>query len=321
MEKNLNQPIFVPDNVRRWFDREIVRVLKDSRLWHPDLCPFYRLFLLNGQPGTQMDGVLYSLIKSYGTNISFDYLKITNDEEKHEKFFETHYVGEVVTPLKDILIIDNVECLLNKQDVLGSKIYHLKRLNYSFIIAISSEFPNNEHLFWKQFKVRIPMRLPSLDHYKLLLQYLFNRWSRHWKYSKVDLSDEDFNNLAMYCCYCTPKDVIHFTKNIFRNVIDSFPDNNINITMSLLEDTNNMFLFTPFYNDENTYCIINEDKSKIQKRFDPQLAMAEELNFNNNGTTTGGGRKRLRTLTNTSTTVQIGSTLITEGTGTSGTGI
>ena len=309
MEKNNLLPIFIPDNVKHWFEREIVRFIKQPELWNDELVCFKRLFLLMGQSGTQMDAVLAMLYGNYlqdflekGVRVQFLRIK---DESSYTAFFDEHYVTtEIENPNKSILIIDRVELLLQyHQDALKFKINHLKRLNFLFIICITNEFPNDQYKFWDQFKDRIPMRLPGLDFYKRLLQYRFNQWSTHWKYSKVQLSDKDYDQLSMYCAYCTPKDVIQFTETIFRKIIVSYPEDNLDITLNTIENKDLGFLFTPFFNDDTTYCIINKDKSREQHRFDPALAGDSEINNNS--------RKRLRSaVTNTtssSSSVQIGS--------------
>jgi hypothetical protein len=217
-----------------------------------------------------MDGVMYSLLSQYST-ISFDYFKVQEQGFNLDLLFTRES--------KDILILDNVDKLLYYNN---PNINHLKKLdNYLFVVCLTHEFCNNQFAFWVQFKNKLSVKLPSLEFYTSLLKYYFGKWATHWKHSKVLLSEEDYTTLAKYCAYCTSKDVAKFTQNVFYKII--YDENATDITLSFLENKDNMLLFTPF--DEYTYCIINEDKSKIQKRFDPADNLSELDNIT---------RKRLR---------------------------
>lgn len=287
-------PIFIPDNVKRWFEREVIRFLKEPTLWNNELVPPRRLFLMLGQKGTQMDLVILLLSKG----ITVEYLTI-NDSEDYSKFFEEDEKKEFKN---HILVIDKVNLLFEYHANLGVKINHLKRLKYQFIICITTEYPNDQYKFWQQFKDRVPMKLPGPEFIKTLLKYRFTKWANHWKYSSVKLTEENYNDLVTYCAYCTSKDINDFTERIFRKIIDEYPTNNLDITMEFIENKYNQFLFTPFRNDDTTYCIVNEDKRIIQHRFDPlNTNNDDELIINNNSS-----KKRLRTtVTDTTTTTTI----------------
>ena len=270
----MDAPIFIPPNISHWFEKCIVNVLKYPQHWSKELCPFKRVFLISGQKGTQVDGILYSLLLQHKIT-SFDYFKVHAHEDVASLFEEKN-------DYKDVLIINNVDKLLYHQHI---GINYLKKLKYLFIICCTHDFYNDQILFWKQFKFKLSIKLPSLEFYTLLLRHYFSEWAKHWKTSKVLLNDENYDTLAKYCAYCTSKDVAKFAQNVFSKIIYDYPEENTDITMSYLENKDNMLLFTPFSEDDYTYCIVNEDKSRIQKRFDP---VQNDLEFNNLT------RKRLR---------------------------
>lgn len=246
---------FVPDNVKLWFDKEITRAITNSQLWHKEVAPIQRVFLLYGQSGTQMSKVVEQLLV----------------EAKIESFQIANYSDvknlEVVTDQLEkakalVLVINNIHKLTEN--------IKLTTLNYVLIICISKTMFTNDD-FWKQFKVRIPMRLPTLEYYIAMMRYRIEEiWKAHWPNS-IKLTDEDYQWLGKECCaYCTPKDVILFTEKIFYKIIYMYPEEQLVITRAVLENTDNEFLYLPF-GDGDTYCIVNEDKSRLQHRVDPDL--------------------------------------------------
>lgn len=262
---------FVPDNVKRWFDREIARAITNSQLWHKEVAPIERVFLLYGQSGTQMPKVLEQLL----IEAKIESYEIANySDVKNLEVFNY----QLKKPKALVLVINNIHKLAEN--------IKLTTLNYVLIIGISKTMYTNDD-FWKQFKVRIPMRLPTLEYYVAMMRYRFEeRWKVHWPNS-IKLTDEDYQWLGKECCaYCTPKDVILFTQKIFRKIINVHPEEQLVITRAVLENTDNEFLYLPF-GDDNTYCIVNEDKSRLQHRVDPDLNLP---------TTAATRKKRLRSV-------------------------
>lgn len=260
----MSVPVYICPAVEYVVEKQIVRVLNEPGLWNKQLCPPNRLFLIYGQPGTQM-------LKSLNKLIDATVWKVTRNTEDVKK--ELLSLQKTEYKEGSILIIDKVH-LLFLQPYLFSATCMMKSWNFSFIIGISEDpldSKEEQHPFWAQFKVKVCNSLPNTSFYKELLQFYFNGWKNHWEYSTTVLTDEDYTFLANCCAFCTPRHVKYFCWNVFSHIRNAYPDEKIDLNIRLLKDVNNLLLFKPFSASAEDYCIINEDASEKQRLYDPTL--------------------------------------------------
>jgi len=250
-------PIFVPDNLRLILEKEIVRGIKQPELWDDNILPSNNLLLICGQKGTQMLKAVMHVLKEH--NIFF-YEKYFSPTEKMPEYHKML--------IADVVILNNAHLLQNYP-----KLWDVSGCSSHFVICISHEIYHEEHPFYKQFENnKIVMDLPTPQFCKQLLQYYFNGWSKHWKYSQMLLNDEDFEWLANFACaYCTGKDIKRFYEKVCRKVLQLHPEVRLDITLDLLQNINNLFLFQPFNGNKDIYCLVNDDKQKYQSMFDTKI--------------------------------------------------
>lgn len=255
----MSKPIYIDPRLRRLFERRIHRTIQDPTIWGNQ--PINRLFLLYGQNGSGMEEALIQLTIDY--SVPFRHIKVTKDTKKMVEEFNTLDCNYV-----PLLIIRKGHLLRYHQSLflITHNLVHRFNTEVGFIIVISEDVPDSdEHPFWEQFKVRIPMGLPKKDDYKKLLEYYFQSWSIS-KSPAVGNIDLDFEELAICCDYATPKDVKHFVRRVIGYVIDQYPENRVTINMDLLKQ---QFMYNSLGVKE-LYCITNKDGHAIQSRYDPE---------------------------------------------------
>jgi hypothetical protein len=194
---------------------------------------------------------------------------VTRNTEETKKAIQT-----LETKEDDVILIIDKAHLLFLQPYFFPSTCNLKLVNFPFVVAISEDplDPKEEnHPFWKQFKVKVCNSLPNTTFYKELLMYYFKKWETHWTYSATRLSEEDYIFLANCCAFCTSRNVKNFCRNVFSFIRNAYPDEKIDLDIKLLMDVNNLLLFKPFNASAEDYCIINEDASEKQRLYDPLL--------------------------------------------------
>ena len=255
---------FVDPRIRRVFERQIVRNLKQPELWNPKLIQPDRLYLIYGQSG--MKECVDQLMREY--EMEFWVLDVSKDvKEVEAQLVKMKQVKEI-----PILIILNAE-LLAVHHSLFLDTHNLKQFkNIKFFIAISTEIPNQQYAFWDQFKIRLSMGIPNdCTYYVSALKYYFGEWAKHWKYSNVLLNEEDYDKLADACDFCTLKDVKKFAKRCFKYVMDAYPEVNVDISLGLLENPNNFLMFASM-GVSGIMCIVQHDAYDAQRKYDPTLS-------------------------------------------------
>lgn len=268
MSKNM-LPVFIDPKIQETFRKQIVGALENSSLWHTEFCPIQRLFLISGPPGSGMSHCVYTLLEQYG--IPFKEWKITRDRNKTKEELDTLQKPENTPPIP-VLIIRNIHTLFYYRELFATTCTLRGLLNFCFIIGISKvPLPVAEnHPFWTQWEVKLTMSEPPSEFKKILFHYYLNGWAEHWKYSKVVM---DYNWLTDCSTFCTSKDIRNFCHTITRYVLYSYPEQRVDITKELLENTDNLFMFKPFQRFIERLCIINYDKSEVWKEFNPSIQM------------------------------------------------
>lgn len=257
---------FVDPKIRRIFERQIVRYLNEPQLWNTNLVAPERLYLIYGQKGSGMKECLDQLLKE--NQMEFWVLDISKDvKEVQAQLDKMKTIKEI-----PILIIFNAE-LLAVHHSLFLETHNLKQFrNVKFFIALSTESPNQQYAFWDQFKVRLVMGIPTDPiYYRNALKYYFGEWEKHWKYSKVLLTEEDYDKLTDACDFCTLKAVKKFTSRCFKYIIDMYPDQNVDITLDLLEKPTNYIMFDSM-GVSGVMSIVPYDAYDAQRKYDPSLS-------------------------------------------------
>jgi hypothetical protein len=255
---------FVDPKIRRVFERQIVRYLKEPQLWNPKLIKPERLYLIYGQSG--MKDCVDQLMREH--QMEFWVLDVSkNIKEVEAQLIKMKELKEI-----PVLLILNAE-LLAIHHSLFLDTHNLKQFqNVKFFIAITTEIPNQQYAFWDQFKVRIPMGIPNdRTYYVSALKYYFGEWARHWPFSKVLLNEEDYDKLADACDFCTLKDVKKFTRRCFKYVMDVYPEENVDITLKMLENPNNFLMFASM-GVSDVMCIVPHDAYDAQRKYDSTLS-------------------------------------------------
>lgn len=257
------KPVYVDPRLQRLFERHIHRFITSPQLWgtgtHVD-----RIFLLYGQKGSGMVEAVSELINRF--NIVFTSITVTRDPVAMERAW-------VVPPTTDggflpLFVINDAHLLALHRGTMTLVTHQLKRLlgHFGFILAISEDVPDDEHPFWRQFKVRIPMSLPKKDDYAKLIEWHFDRWVAH-SGSEVAKGNHsiDYNELANCCDYTTPADVRRFVRRVINHCIDQYPENHIVLTTDYIKEH---FMF-PLVRSRDLLCISDKDGLAIQNRYDP----------------------------------------------------
>ncbi len=102
-----------------------------------------------------------------------------------------------------------------------------------------------------------------------MLKYYFSKWKAFWKHSQTSLTDEQIEELAMYCDFCTPRDIERFVQKIFQSVQQAYPEDKVDITSEYVLDRNNRFVFD---SGHGILRITDRDAQAIQLKFDPEGA-------------------------------------------------
>jgi hypothetical protein len=225
------KPVWIDPSLELLYERVFARFKQSPHLWHPDILPVPRIFLLFGQKGSGMMEAVNALNLKY--KISAALVKLNPVEEVSAESLMNLQNHKV-----DLLVIDKAHYFLNHPK-LAPLSMNLKSFtsSFPFILVVSEVWPTPNNHFWSQFSRDriILMSTPSKDHHKALLEYYMLLWQNHWRYSKVVLSTEDYENLAIASSYCTPKDVKAFMRTIFTQVQRVYPSECIDVTPELLE--------------------------------------------------------------------------------------
>lgn len=228
------KPVWLDPHLELLYERVFVRHKENPNLWNPEILPVPRLFLLFGQKGSGMLDAVNTLNLKHKLTAAI--VKLSPVESlSAESMVNVRECSNKV----DLLVIEKGHFLLNH-----SKIYpislNLKTLtqDFPFILVLSEFWPTRgEHPFWNQFsRDRILlMSTPTKEFHRSLIEYYLLQWQNHWKYSKVVLSSEDYENLAIACSYCTPRNVKMFMRSIFTQIQRVYPSETLDITPELLE--------------------------------------------------------------------------------------
>jgi hypothetical protein len=256
---------FIDPKIQRVFERQIARFIKQPNLWNPELILPDRLYLIYGQSG--MKECVFDLIKEHQIPCwIFDVTKDTKDVQRQIDLIK----AEKHIP---IVIILNAELLAVHHSLFLDTHYLKKQFqNVNFFIGISKDIPNQQYPFWDQFRIRIPMSTPTdKSYYKNALKFYFGEWAKHWTYSKVLLSEEDYDKLANACDFCTLKHVKQFVKRCFTFVLDAYPEKMIDINLELLENPNNFLMYASL-GIPGVMCVCPEDAFELQRKFDPSVS-------------------------------------------------
>lgn len=257
---------FVDSRVRTVFERQIARALMRPNLFHPELLPMKRLFLFYGQPGSGLEDAIHSLLQEY--DLKFETLTVTRDPAPIREAFQL--AGDDKAPKVPVLWIRKGHVLQYHRELFLQTL----ELNQSvkrnlFVIVTGEEIPDNEHPFYEQFDVVTPTGLPNQEYCQKLLTHYFTEWKSFWKHSEMRLSPEDIQELALYCDFCTPRDIERFAQKVFRRVQEAYPEDKIDITLEYLQDKNNRFLTE---SSSGILHITDRDSHAIQLKFDPEGA-------------------------------------------------
>jgi len=253
-------PIFIPKDLERLLEKQIVRPLKEPEVYHDVFLPPKRHLLICGQKGTQLfQMVTQILVKKH--NLKYDALVL--------KPIDTTFPKKFSSNVCDVLIIENAHLLQNVPHL-----WDLEDTCAKFVICLSKVPYNEDHPFFKQFEDnKIVVQLPDAKFYKELLMFYFKGWQNYYKgKSKMLLSDDDFDWLSrIACAYCTSKDVRRFCYKVCGKAVEMEPESSLDITLDLLQNVNNLFLFQPFNQNQDIYCLVNENKEKYQTHFEMKI--------------------------------------------------
>lgn len=211
------RPVWISPELNHLFERVIVKHREQPELWDDEFAPLPTLFLLFGQTGSDMEEALEALCIKHSIHAFCIEGSGFVDQCKRQ-------MTEAMSRQADLLVIKKGDMLGRHHDLFESTLNLRKVMKYTFIIVISNEVPEPErHPFWQQFEVSnwILMSLPTKSWCLELLKYYFDGWSKHWAKrdgGKVALSDEDWNELASSCNYCTPLDIQVFCRKVVRHV-------------------------------------------------------------------------------------------------------
>lgn len=253
------KPIWIDPSLELLYERVFARFKQSPQLWHPEILPVPRLFLLFGQKGAGMMDAINSLNLKYHITAT---MAVLNPDEQ----ISTKALLDVQQHKVDLLVIDKAHYFLN-HGKLSPISMNLKTLtsDFPFILVVSEVWPTPNNHFWSQFSRDriILMSTPTKDHHKALLEYYILQWQNHWRHSKVTLSTEDYENLAIAASYCTPRDIKNFMRTIFTQVQRVYPSECIDITPELLERN--------YYNPSNipgVWSICAECPDKRQRAYE-----------------------------------------------------
>lgn len=248
-------PVFVDSRVRKTFELEIVRAFNEPNLWHPILYPMKRLFLFYGQSGLHIGDAIVEMSKEHQLSLcdltvshtNIEKMKWEIVERQEEKPFHILLIrrGELLKCLREAYSLINIEWAL-------------------FIIVVSDQRPDDDHPFFQQFERQIASNVPSKDFHRTLLDFYLNGWKQHWTHSTVELSDEDVDQIANCCDFCTPKDVEEFCQRVFAYVVEKYPAERVTIDKDLLEQ----FMFES-QGVAGIKCIVNRNTRVDQMKMDP----------------------------------------------------
>lgn len=248
----MQQPIWTDPGLANLFTNTIVRSRTMAHLWHPTLAPLPRLFLLFGQKGSGMEACVMRLIEQHGVDFAewliTPFAKVTQAG-----------LANLQGQRGELLVIRHGEHLPAHPDLFPVAFNLNAALDgFKFVLVISQQYPQS-NAFWDQFKHRMLMSLPTREFSRSLLAYYFTAWAAHWTTSKMCLSDEDLDHLAVFAAFCTPRDIKLFARTVFTHVID----HNVDITRDLLEER---FLHNTT-GIEGVYSLTKDDHGQTQREY------------------------------------------------------
>jgi hypothetical protein len=262
-------PTYLDPDFSKYFERKLVRPISNPLFQHKDLLPAHRLHLIVGQKGLGLKKMLTELCEQHKMPLTI--LTIT---ENPKDFMESLEVfADNMPDTFRILLLRRGFMLKYHRD---PRFLHLERFIKSHFYILVEDFdrPDPEDPFYNQFSERFVLTLPTREFHKNLLEYYFGLWKLTWKHSKMLLSPEDFDTLAMYAAFTTPADVRNFSQKVFADVSYAHPETAIDITREYIEENH---LFTPFENTPNEYSIVSCDRSRTQDKLDPARINLDRL--------------------------------------------
>ncbi len=257
---------FIDSRIRTVFERQIARALMRPNLFDPELLPIKRLFLFYGQPGSGLEDAMQSLLDEY--DLKHDVISVSRNPQPIRTGLDL--AQDNAAPKVPILWIRQGHVLQYHREL------YLQTLELDatvkrnlFVIVTGEEIPDMEHPFYEQFDAIVPTGLPNQEYCQKMLKYYFSKWKAFWKHSQTSLTDEQIEELAMYCDFCTPRDIERFVQKIFQSVQQAYPEDKVDITSEYVLDRNNRFVFD---SGHGILRITDRDAQAIQLKFDPEGA-------------------------------------------------
>lgn len=249
------KPIHIDARFKWIFERRLLRNLREPDLFV--VVPRDRYYLLYGQKGSGMRKCIEELLRvNKVAPVNYKFLECTSDSAEMKAAFDRL----LKQPGFPILVLLNAHLLLFHRELYPIILNLKKRLeNVGYVIATSERVPkDDEKPFWDQFHedLRCVMSTPGPDFHRRLLKYYFDTWNKEWTEVTnkllIDSSgsgpasppiDVNLDQLVTCCDDATPRDIRLFCMRIFNAIRDNWPEKPLHVTMDLLMDMNNGFMF------------------------------------------------------------------------------
>jgi hypothetical protein len=243
------RPVWVDATVKDIFSNYILGKRDFPKLWHPELVPLPRLFLIYGVKKNNMTKGVVQQCQEHG--VSFRVAIFENNPSVASDTLAKAEAerGEVII-LHNVQHLSSVRRASNLESVLGG---------FQFIICTSEECPGpEEDFFWGQFlpEHRYLKEVPSKDFRIQLFDWWLTAWGAHWGTPAV-FDAETLKLLALCADYCTPHDVKVFMQRVFRGIIQQGEGT------VLTYDFMRKYMYALLKDMEDVKCIVNHDAAVL----------------------------------------------------------
>lgn len=247
--------------VRHFLERTVKRQMEQPHLWHDLVCPVPKMNLIFSQPGNNVNQAMRDMIEATGlTGVTRFWTCTRNVKQTSENLWTLNNSYDVPHP-NHLLVVEDGHFLMQMPDLYETSLDMANKLDFRFVIVVSTAVPKLNDFFWDQFDKNstILYSLPTREKRQAILEYLWNTWTNHGH--EVIMNSEDMQWLVDACDFCTATDILKFVHRVTRYVLGQ--EQSVTVDRKLLESR---FVF-PNVGLEQSPSICNEDRSTERHRY------------------------------------------------------
>ncbi len=248
--------------VRHFLERTVKRQLHQPDLWHDLVCPVPKMNLIFAQPGNHVNQAVRDMIEDLDlTNVTRFWTCSRSVKTTSEGLWALNNSYDAPQGPNHLLVVEDSHFLMQMPDLYETSLDMLNKLDFRFVLVLTTAVPKFDDFFWNQFDKTNTMlyTLPTREKRYQVLMHLWNTWAAHGH--PVDLEPDDVQWLVDACDFCTTSDILKFVHRVTRYVLDQ--EEPVSVTRKLLESR---FIY-PNVGVEQAPSICAEDRSTQRHRY------------------------------------------------------